>query len=103
MRQRVALVGQKLLGLAQDSRVAADGAERLDHPIGHIGNGTLRAMRVRLDYGTEGLDVDLPDERITVIEPIARPPAADPLATLRDAIRTPRGAAPLRPPDKPKR
>jgi len=27
-------------------------------------------MRVRLDYGTEGLEVDLPDERVTIIEPI---------------------------------
>jgi nickel-dependent lactate racemase len=53
-------------------------------------------MRVRLDYGTEGLDVDLPDERVTVIEPIPRPAATDALATLRDAIRSPIGAAPLR-------
>ena len=34
-------------------------------------------MRVRLDYGTDGLDVDLPDERITVIEPVPRPAVAD--------------------------
>ena len=46
-------------------------------------------MRVRLDYGTTGLDVDLPDERVTVIEPHYRAPAADPHATLLDAIRAP--------------
>src|SRR5262245_16440526 len=44
-------------------------------------------MRVRLDYGTEGLEVDLPDERVTVIEPIPRPAVSDPHATLLSAIR----------------
>ena len=38
-------------------------------------------MRVRLDYGTDGLEVDLPDERVTVIEPVSatrgRRPARD--------------------------
>src|SRR5215204_7636985 len=46
-------------------------------------------MRVRLDYGTEGLDVDLPDERVTVIEPVARTAVADPHATLLSAMRAP--------------
>src|SRR4030095_3305537 len=53
-------------------------------------------MRVRLDYGTDGLEVELPDERVTVIEPIARTAAADPKATLLDAIRAPLECAPLR-------
>jgi lactate racemase len=53
-------------------------------------------MRVRLDYGTEGLDVDLPDERVTVIEPVPRPAVRDPQATLKAAIRAPLGIAPLR-------
>lgn len=53
-------------------------------------------MRIRLDYGTDGLEVDLPDERITVIEPMPRPAVADPHATLMDAIRSPIGCAPLR-------
>src|SRR4030095_14905317 len=53
-------------------------------------------MRVRLDYGTDGLEVELPDERVTVIEPIARTAAADPKATLLDAIRAPLEGAPLR-------
>ena len=53
-------------------------------------------MRVHLDYGTEGLAVDLPDERVTIIEPVPRPAAADPHQTLLDAIRAPIGCLPLR-------
>jgi nickel-dependent lactate racemase len=53
-------------------------------------------MRVRLDYGTEGLEVDVPDEGLTVIEPVPRPAVADPHATLLAAIRSPIGCAPLR-------
>jgi len=53
-------------------------------------------MRVRLDYGTDGLEVELPDERITVIEPMARPAVPDAAATLTMAIRSPIGCAPLR-------
>jgi nickel-dependent lactate racemase len=53
-------------------------------------------VRIRLDYGTEGLDVDLPDERVTVIEPIPRPAVPDARATLLQAIRSPLERAPLR-------
>jgi lactate racemase len=53
-------------------------------------------MRVRLDYGTDGLEVELPNERITVIEPVARPAVADVAATLMAAVRAPIGCAPLR-------
>ena len=53
-------------------------------------------MKLRLDYGTEGLDVDLPDDRVTVIEPVPRPAAPDPHATLIAAIRNPTDSAPLR-------
>jgi lactate racemase len=53
-------------------------------------------MRLRLDYGTDGLDVDLPDERVTVIEPIPRAAVADPHGTLLSAIRAPLDRAPLR-------
>jgi nickel-dependent lactate racemase len=52
-------------------------------------------VRVRLDYGTDGLEVDLPDERVTVIEPISRPAVADPHATLLAAIRSPMERPPL--------
>ena len=53
-------------------------------------------MRLRLDYGTDGMEVELPDERVTVIEPIPRPQVPDPQATLTAAVRAPIGAAPLR-------
>jgi len=53
-------------------------------------------VRLRLDYGTDGLDVDLPDERITVIEPHHPPAVADARATLLRAIRHPMQSAPLR-------
>jgi nickel-dependent lactate racemase len=52
-------------------------------------------VKVRLDYGTSGLEVDLPDDRTTVIEPAYPPGATDPLATLRRALEAPLGAPPL--------
>ncbi|HET9567119.1 MAG TPA: lactate racemase domain-containing protein, partial [Vicinamibacterales bacterium] len=57
---------------------------------------SLADVRIRLDYGTDGLEVDLPDERVTVIEPMARPAVSDPRATLLKAIRSPYDRAPLR-------
>jgi len=53
-------------------------------------------VRLRLDYGTDGLDVDLPDERVTVIEPMPRPAVPDTHATLVEAIRSPLDRPPLR-------
>ena len=53
-------------------------------------------MRVRLDYGVDGLQVDLPDDRITVIEPVFRSAARDPHAALVAALRAPIDAPPLR-------
>ena len=53
-------------------------------------------MRVRLDYGTDGLEVDLPSERVTVIQPAARAAIADPHAALTAAMRAPLGRPPLR-------
>jgi nickel-dependent lactate racemase len=52
-------------------------------------------VRLVLDYGTDGLEVELPDERVTVIEPRSRPPVADPHATLREAIQSPIDCPPL--------
>jgi nickel-dependent lactate racemase len=52
-------------------------------------------VRVRLDYGTDGLDVELPDDGVTVIEPVPRPAVPDAAATLKAAIRAPIGSAPL--------
>jgi lactate racemase len=51
---------------------------------------------IRLDYGTEGLEVDFPDERVTVIEPVPRPAVSDPRTTLIRALRSPLECAPLR-------
>lgn len=53
-------------------------------------------MRIRLDYGTDGLEVELPDERTTIIEPVFRPEIADPHAALIAALRKPLGRPPLR-------
>jgi len=53
-------------------------------------------MRVRLDYGVEGLEVDLPQDRVTIIEPVFRPAIADPHAALVAAMRAPLGRPPLR-------
>jgi len=53
-------------------------------------------MRVRLDYGMEGLEVDLPQDRVTIIEPVFRPAIADPHAALVAAMRAPLGRPPLR-------
>jgi nickel-dependent lactate racemase len=47
-------------------------------------------MRIRLDYGRTGLDVDLPDDR--VVGPLAirpAPPLADPDRTIADALAKP--------------
>ncbi|MEN3540423.1 nickel-dependent lactate racemase [Microbispora sp. ZYX-F-249] len=53
-------------------------------------------MRVELAYGADGLVVDLPDDRTTVIAPVARPAVADEAAELRRALREPVAGPPLR-------
>jgi nickel-dependent lactate racemase len=53
-------------------------------------------LRLRLEYGVNGLDVDLPEERVTVIEPVFRPSLADPHTALVEAIRAPLERPPLR-------
>jgi lactate racemase len=53
-------------------------------------------MRVHLDYGVDGLDVDLPDDRVTIIEPQSRPAIADAHSALITALRAPIGRPPLR-------
>src|SRR5262245_7363072 len=53
-------------------------------------------MRVTLDYGRTGLDVDLPDDR--VVGPLAIRPAAplpDPAAAVAHALAHPIGSPPL--------
>ena len=52
-------------------------------------------MRVQLDYGTDGLGVDLPEERTVVVAPRHLPALADPLAAVRGALRHPTAGPPL--------
>ena len=53
-------------------------------------------MKLRLDYGSEGLDVDIPGEGLTIIEPVYRAPVPDAHAALREAMRAPIGRPPVR-------
>src|SRR5262249_8684275 len=56
----------------------------------------LRVMRITLDYGKTGLEVDLPDQH--VVGPLAIRPAAplpDPEAAIAAAIAKPIGSRPL--------
>jgi lactate racemase len=53
-------------------------------------------MHVRVDYGIDGLDVDLPEDRVTIIEPVFRPALADPQAALAAALQAPLGRPPLK-------
>ncbi len=53
-------------------------------------------MRVRLQYGHDGLDIDLPGRNITLIEPRFVEGLEDERAAFIDALRHPIGAAPLR-------
>jgi len=51
-------------------------------------------VKVTLDYGTDGLEVDLPDGATTVIEPAYPPGVDDPEGTLREALASPIDARP---------
>jgi len=53
-------------------------------------------VRLTLDYGSEGLEVTVPDERVTVIEPSFLPPLDNPHAALVAALRHPIGRPALR-------
>src|SRR3954471_10472949 len=53
-------------------------------------------VKVRLAYGIGGLEVDLPEEGPTVVEPAYHEGAADELAVLREALRVPVAGPPLR-------
>ena len=53
-------------------------------------------MKLLLDYGSNGLEVEFPDTRTTVIEPLSVPPVPNPAAALRHAIQNPMGRRPLR-------
>jgi nickel-dependent lactate racemase len=53
-------------------------------------------MKVRLAYGSSGLEVDVPGDRTTVVRPHYPPPVPDPLAALQEALRRPVAGRPLR-------
>jgi lactate racemase len=53
------------------------------------------AVKIRLDYGTSGLEVDLPDTT-TVVESQLSPPMPDPQRAVRRAIEVPDLGPPLR-------
>jgi len=53
-------------------------------------------MRVHLQYGRDGLDVEIPSERVRVIEPTFVPGIADEAAAFLEAVRAPIGGKPLR-------
>jgi nickel-dependent lactate racemase len=53
-------------------------------------------VRVRLQYGREGLDVDVPGTDVTVVEPRFLPGLPDEAAAFREAVRRPIGTRPLR-------
>src|SRR5258708_6051703 len=57
---------------------------------------TVGRMKLRLDYGSNGLLADFPDHRTTVIEPFYLPAAADVRAALVTALRNPAGKRPIR-------
>lgn len=52
-------------------------------------------MKVLLAYGRAGLEVELPDRNVEVIEPIDVPGLADEHAAILEALRHPLGTAPL--------
>jgi nickel-dependent lactate racemase len=53
-------------------------------------------MRVHLQYGRDGLDVEIPSERVRVIEPTFVPGLPDEAAAFAEAVRAPIGGKPLR-------
>lgn len=52
-------------------------------------------MRLLLDYGSDGLAVDVPDDRTVVVAPRHSPAAADPRADLDEALARPTAGPPL--------
>jgi nickel-dependent lactate racemase len=53
-------------------------------------------VKVRLAYGTMGLEIEVPRERTTVVEPAYHRGVIDPRAALRRALRFPIAGSPLR-------
>jgi nickel-dependent lactate racemase len=53
-------------------------------------------MRVHLQYGRDGLDVEIPGTNVHVVAPRFVPGLADEQSSFREAVRNPIGARPLR-------
>ena len=53
-------------------------------------------MKVQLSYGSGCLEVEVPPDRTTIIEPEFRPPVKDPRGAVTAALRAPLGRPPLR-------
>ena len=53
-------------------------------------------MKVRLQYGTTGLEADIPSDHLTLIEPRFVEGLADEAEAFREAVRNPIGSPPLR-------
>ncbi|MFD0660200.1 lactate racemase domain-containing protein [Thermocatellispora tengchongensis] len=53
-------------------------------------------MKVRLAYGEDGLDIEVPDDAATVVAPVHHDAAPDQMAALRAALRDPVAGPPLR-------
>ena len=53
-------------------------------------------MKVKLAYGRDGMEVELPDERTTVIQPTYVPGLPDAEGAILTALRNPLGSPPLR-------
>jgi lactate racemase len=53
-------------------------------------------VRITLAYGSSGLEVELPDDRTTVVEPVHQPASDSPESDLRAALRAPVTGLPLR-------
>ena len=70
---------------------------RLAHPItGARRVDTLPPVRVQLQYGREGLEVDVPSSQVSVLAPTYLDGLTDEAAGFREAVRHPLGSRPLR-------
>ena len=54
-----------------------------------------RTMRVKLEYGTAGVEIAMPGDNVTVLAPRFVPGLPDEEAAFLDAVRRPVGSAPL--------
>ena len=53
-------------------------------------------MITKLDYGKDGINIELPDKITTIIEPTFLPGIPDPIGAIKNAIRNPIGTLPLK-------